>query len=232
MHWSTMLNFPSSSGENRCLHLQGKKKTSIVNPGIPRLKSSNSSHNHHQLTSFDLNTTFSSDDEEKVVESFRHANAKIFFNNKKGGRRTRNFTALSSDFPSHRPSLTWDDFQKLEGNTWLNDSLINLWFWSFRQRELRLAQDGESERNYFFYTHFFQMLCAEDRYCYKTVKHHTNNVDIFAHNRLFFPVNVDNQHWFCVAIFMDEKKIVSFDSLGGNNMARLLCVFHFLVDEH
>ena len=119
---------PASSGK--------KKKTSIVNPGIPRLKSSNSSHNHHQLTSFDLNKTFSLDDEEKVVESFRHANAKIFFNNKKGGRRTRNFTALSSDFPSHRPSLTWDDFQKLEGNTWLNDSLINLWHWTFRQRKM------------------------------------------------------------------------------------------------
>ena len=90
-----------------------------------------------------------------------------------------------------------------------------------RQQELTCG----SESNFFFHTDIFNLLLQNDRHCCETAQSHTKNIDIFAHKRLFFPVNECDIHLFCMAILMEERKIVSFDSQGGDNLPFLLIAF-------
>ena len=187
----------------------------------------------HQHPTFNLNQDLCPGDESEFNTACDHANASCHGNNV-NERRFRFFTAVSADEPSKRLSITWEDAQRMMGtgnSKWLNCSLINLWFWTFRQRERRQAQTCGSETN-FFCTHIFTLLLEKNRYCYEAAQKHTKNVDTFAFKRLFFPVNKNDTHWFCLAIFMEERKIVSYDSMGGgDNLPFLLIAFRFLVDE-
>ena len=58
--------------------------------------------------------------------------------------------------------------------------------------------------------------------------------DIFALDKVYFPINQVNQHWACVVVHMQERRIQYLDSLGGKGMAPhyVEAIFRYLEDEH
>ena len=56
--------------------------------------------------------------------------------------------------------------------------------------------------------------------------------DIFNLKYIVVPINLDNLHWTSAVIFMEEKKIQYFDSMGGTDQAKLWGLFQFLKDEY
>jgi Ulp1 protease family, C-terminal catalytic domain len=56
--------------------------------------------------------------------------------------------------------------------------------------------------------------------------------DIFALDKVFFPINVGRSHWVCAVAYMQLKRIQFFDSLGADGMEYMEYLFRYLQDEH
>ena len=56
--------------------------------------------------------------------------------------------------------------------------------------------------------------------------------DIFALDKIFFPINQGNQHWVCAVAYMLEKRIQFYDSMGGPGLSYLQDILRYLQDEH
>lgn len=126
--------------------------------------------------------------------------------------------------------MTVHDIQciRWEGNggpLWLNDEVINFY--------MKLLQ-GRSWRNWdrhkcaFMNTFFYQLLSggSHGEYRYANVKRWTKGnkwkkiVDgkcknIFALDKLIFPVHVGKMHWCCGVVNFKDKRIEYYDSMGG-----------------
>ena len=75
----------------------------------------------------------------------------------------------------------------------------------------------------------------EGKYEYKQVKRWSKNVpgkNLFALDKIFFPINQGNSHWVCTVAFMKEKRIQMFDSLHGPGQQYLEAIFQYLKDDH
>ena len=55
--------------------------------------------------------------------------------------------------------------------------------------------------------------------------------DIFKLDKIFFPCNVNNNHWCCVVAFMQEKRIQYYDSMGGHGIYYLEGLMKYIKDE-
>jgi Ulp1 family protease len=56
--------------------------------------------------------------------------------------------------------------------------------------------------------------------------------DIFNLKKIFIPINIKNQHWTCIVIFMKEKQIQYYDSNAvGVGKSHMHIVLKYLVDE-
>ena len=53
-------------------------------------------------------------------------------------------------------------------------------------------------------------------------------------DKVFVPINVKNEHWCCAVVFVQEKRIQLYDSMGwcGNGMIYLQHLLQYLKDEH
>lgn len=56
--------------------------------------------------------------------------------------------------------------------------------------------------------------------------------DIFALDKIFFPINVGEAHWVLVVVYMQERRIQFYDSLGSDGMYYLKHILHYLKNEH
>eukprot|EP00956_Cyclotella_meneghiniana_P000265 scaffold323_cov91-Cyclotella_meneghiniana.AAC.11 len=111
-----------------------------------------------------------------------------------------------------------------------------------RDEKLCAAQPGR-KRSHFFNSYFVQTLFDEKnnnpslrgRYSYKNVKRWSKKVpgkDIFNLRYIFCPINLDNMHWTSAVIFMEEKKIQYYDSLGGTDRVKLEGLLEYVKDEY
>ncbi len=56
--------------------------------------------------------------------------------------------------------------------------------------------------------------------------------DIFNLKKIFILININNQHWTCIAICMKEKRIQYYDSTSvGTGNTHMNAVLQYLVDE-
>jgi sentrin-specific protease 1 len=51
-------------------------------------------------------------------------------------------------------------------------------------------------------------------------------------NKLFFPINIGFMHWVCAVVFMQERRIQFYDSMGNGGEHYLDHIFHYLKDEY
>lgn len=68
---------------------------------------------------------------------------------------------------------------------------------------------------------------------YAKVCRWTKNVDIFAKEKLFFPIHIDEEeHWCLAYVDFPNKTISYYDSLGGRNFECLKKLLNYLLLEH
>ena len=60
----------------------------------------------------------------------------------------------------------------------------------------------------------------------------TRGEDLFKFSKLIIAINIHNVHWICAAVFMEEKGIQVYDSLGGDGDVPLHNIYLYLKDEH
>ena len=127
------------------------------------------------------------------------------------------------------------DEQLSDEDKWLNDKVIDLCFWALQQRDKHRVWTATRRlrtHNLFFSAYFAVHLTNSTYVEYKNLSQYTQSHDIFEHERLFFPVNIGNNHWLCVVIFVRQQTIVAFDSMGVDREKLVLLFFRFLCNEH
>ncbi|KAL8578614.1 hypothetical protein ACOMHN_007072 [Nucella lapillus] len=122
-----------------------------------------------------------------------------------------------------RLQLRHVDIATLGGLNWLNDEVINFYMNMLMERG---QQEGFS-RTYAFNTFFYPKLMSRG---HDAVKRWTRRVDVFSHHYLVIPVHL-GVHWCLCVVFMKEKVIRYYDSMGGNNNQCLNAVRQYLYDE-
>ncbi|KAL7518398.1 hypothetical protein ACHAWX_003230 [Stephanocyclus meneghinianus] len=141
-------------------------------------------------------------------------------------------------------SVQRSSMQRLQPGQWLNDEIINYFLKNClakRDEKLCAAQPGR-KRSHFFNSYFVQTMFDEKnqnptlrgKYAYKNVKRWSKKVpgkDIFNLKYIICPINLDNMHWTSAVIFMEEKKIQYYDSLGGTDRTKLEGLLQYVKDE-
>lgn len=135
--------------------------------------------------------------------------------------------------------------QTLAPGQWLNDEIINYFLKNClakRDENLCKKQPGR-KRSHFFNSFFVQTMFDEKnnnpslrgKYNYKNVKRWSKKVpgkDVFNLKYIICPINLDNMHWTSAVIYMEEKRIQYYDSLGGTDRTKLDGLLSYLKDEY
>merc|ERR1711957_59358 len=142
-------------------------------------------------------------------------------------------------------SVQRGSMQTLQRGSWLNDEVINYFLKNClaKRDEMLCAKQPGRKRSHFFNSFFVQTMFDEKnnnsrlrgKYNYKNVKRWGKKVpgkDIFNLKYIVCPINLDNVHWTSAVIFMEEKRIQYYDSLGGAGIPKLEGLFQYLKDEH
>lgn len=132
--------------------------------------------------------------------------------------------------------------QSLQPGTWVGDEIIHYFYLMLGNRDEEMCkQDPSRKRSHFFKSFFMTKLLNEGhhsrdgQYEYNNVKRWSKKVpgkDIFDLNKILFPINMGNSHWIAACIFMQEKRIEIFDSMGGSGRVYLQALLQYLDDEH
>ena len=141
-------------------------------------------------------------------------------------------------------SIQRDSMQTLQPGQLLNDEVINYFLKNClaKRDEMLCAKQPGRKRSHFFNSFFVQTMFDDKndnfdlrgRYNYKNVRRWSKKVpgkDIFNLKYIFCPINIDVMHWTSACIFMEEKKIRYFDSMGGSGRAKLKGLLQYLKDE-
>mmetsp|Transcript_23237 Transcript_23237/g.50343 ORF Transcript_23237/g.50343 Transcript_23237/m.50343 type:complete len:610 (-) Transcript_23237:9-1838(-) len=142
-------------------------------------------------------------------------------------------------------SVQRGSMQTLRPRQWLNDEIINYFLKNClakRDENLCAKQPGR-KRSHFFNSFFVQTMFDEKnhnsklrgKYNYKNVKRWSKKVpgkDIFNLKYIVCPINLENVHWTSAVIFMEEKRIQYYDSMGGTDRTKLEGLLQYLKDEH
>lgn len=134
---------------------------------------------------------------------------------------------------------------RLQPGRWVNDEVISYFLKNClsKRDEMLCTKDLNRKRSHFFNSFFVQSLFDEKNanpskqgvYNYKNVKRWSKKVpgkDIFNLRYVFCPINLNNSHWTCAVIFMEEKKIQYYDSMGGTEWNTLEGLLRYLKDDH
>ena len=102
-----------------------------------------------------------------------------------------------------------------------------------RDRQMCML-DSDRIGSVFMNSFFIDKLLVTDKvYTYKNVQRWTDrtNVDVFAKNKIFFPINISNTHWTLAVIYMLRKEIRYYDSYFVGGMEYLNALKRWLGDE-
>lgn len=89
-------------------------------------------------------------------------------------------------------------------------------------------------RTHIFNTFFFTRLTHGDRYDYDGVKRWLQRADqhVSELDLIMFPINVNNLHWVLTAIDLRGRKLLYFDSIGGDDVLDTMGILRrWLADE-
>lgn len=142
-------------------------------------------------------------------------------------------------------SVQRGSMETLQPGKKINDEVINYFLKTClaKSDEMLCSKQPGRKRSHFFNSFFVQTMFDEKnnnpklrgKYNYKNVKRWGRKVpgkDIFNLKYIVMPINLDNMHWTSAVIFMEEKKIQYFDSMGGTDRAKLEGLLQYLKDEY
>ena len=127
----------------------------------------------------------------------------------------------------------------LRNRTWLNDEVVNFYMCMLQDRSN--THFMESNRNisyrpfqlrssYYFNSFFMAKLLEKGKYDFSRVHRWTKKFNVFEKERIFFPINIGNQHWTLLVLFVQEKKICYYDSMSGRGNRYLNAIMQWLED--
>ena len=106
-------------------------------------------------------------------------------------------------------------------------------------RDEALCNTTKRRRNHFFTSFFFTKLLGGDGgrgdYSYKEVERWGGKVpgkDIFKLDKIIVPCNCSNMHWTCLCVYVQERRIVYYDSMNGSGRHFLNGMMRYIEDEH
>jgi sentrin-specific protease 1 len=135
-------------------------------------------------------------------------------------------------------------FKTLQPNVWLVCEIINIYMNILKNFDIdKCVTDPDRRPILFLPSQFITKLIIDDgHYNYNNVKRWTNgrtsqrNHNIFEHKFVLIPVNIDNCHWTLVAVNIEEKTIVYYDSMAGpatlNSNRFTKNILRWVSDEH
>jgi Ulp1 family protease len=103
-----------------------------------------------------------------------------------------------------------------------------------QEREKKFVSMYPERAPLFFFNSFFTAkLLDEGGYNYAKVKRWSTKVkiDIFKMNKIFFPVNIADNHWTMAIINMSKKQICYYDSFHSKGERYLTGLLKYIVDE-
>jgi Ulp1 family protease len=121
--------------------------------------------------------------------------------------------------------ITFDTFNCLKPNTWLNDQIINFYFELLQKEDEELCRiNPERKPSLFLNSFFIQKLLGIDhnvfsynqvmRWFVTTCKERfgEDGFTVFDFEKIFVPVNISNTHWTLLVLYRDLREIKYFDS--------------------
>lgn len=127
-------------------------------------------------------------------------------------------------------SLTRGHLQCLYQSCWLNDEVVNAYIQLLREQTL-----ARKQKSYFHSTFFYAKLVEKGRYTYDNVRRWTSRgpgkCRLLEQERVYFPLNLLNEHWCLAVAFIKEKSIVYLDSLTTCGLPILKTLLRYLKDE-
>lgn len=129
--------------------------------------------------------------------------------------------------------MTRHKMKCLARSVWLNDEIINFYMEMLKERDNKLCEVNPKRRPSWFFSSFFIAKVLEDgEYSYSRVKRWAKRFDAFAQDKIFFPVNIANNHWVLVVAHVMKKKVVFYDSFHSSGKKYVDAVYRWLQDEH
>lgn len=162
---------------------------------------------------------------------------------------------LMISIPAERLFLYGSDMHRLNPygvcrESWLNDNIIDVYFWMMGQRELKrmkaaLRAGSTSKRPHHMYFSFFiAALINMDNnggyheYNFKNIrrwkcrKPWATDGNLFELGKLFIPINRDyKQHYGLAVIDFEKKKLEYWDAMGHSGKFFLEHLRQYLIDE-
>ncbi len=137
---------------------------------------------------------------------------------------------LTDKFSMH---ITRKDLKRLDNGCWLNDEIINFYIEMLKERDSRLSTSLHDRiSSHYFHSIFYMKLMENGVYNYANVRRWTKKVDIFSKHKVFFPINLNNNHWVLAVAHIVSKTIVYYDSFAGNGVPHLRNLLKWLADEY
>lgn len=129
-------------------------------------------------------------------------------------------------------SITRQTMMELYENQWLNDDVINFYMEMLHQRDIELCGRDITRRSSHYYScYFMKLLLPQNGYDYSNVKKWSKKFKVFEKDKIFCPVNVNDNHWSMLIIYVQEKKIAYYDSMQVNGKKYLESALQYLADE-
>jgi Ulp1 family protease len=124
--------------------------------------------------------------------------------------------------------ITYRSLNGLEFNNWIRDDIIccmveiiNLMFYCINDEQ-------QKPTVHCWNTFLFSKLFENDVYDYNFVKRWTKRMDTFDFKKMFFPINIRNNHWTLVYCEINSKTMIIhisfYDSFGPNNDSKMYCL--------
>jgi hypothetical protein len=136
-------------------------------------------------------------------------------------------------------SLTQRLFKSVAPRTWLNDEIISFYMLWMAHRDLTIMQSypetsAHYRQSHFYNNGFISLLLDNEtgEYDYSKVRRWSKNFDTFAMEKIFCPINIANTHWTLAVIYIREKRVKYFDSVGNTGERYVNGLLRYLQDEH
>jgi hypothetical protein len=141
--------------------------------------------------------------------------------------------------------------RSLKPEAWLKDEVINTFFHLLSLRDGELCKNDVRRKRNGFFNSFFMTKLLNEGHATRSGEYEYGNVhnwstrfvpeeDIFKVDKLFFPINVERQHWVLAVADISNQKIQMYDSgqrynyksIGKNGFVCLEIILRYLKDEH
>ena len=146
-----------------------------------------------------------SSEEKKKVDSILHS----------GGSQDEIIATLEISDIRSTETVTRKSAETLRPGVYLNDEIIHFYLMTLQKRDEEI---NPKNRSHIFKSFFMtKLLNGDNGHDCHEVKRWSRKVpgkDVFALNKIFFPINIVNLHWALACVFMKERTIQHFDSNG------------------